>query len=371
MAEAKGKTGIGSKIIKYGFRIYASCIFLLYFSALVAYYFPSSYTGPLSIASLFYWPILVLFSISMVVFLFLREWKWLIAHGILFLMSLGSFSSFFSFGLGASASLKNEITIYTHNVHLMGYYDGKLSYQNKERIMREIDQRKPDVICLQECFWNEEENSFFHWSQEPRLKAYSACERVTHKLSDNSHFGVVILSKYPIKYKGTIPFDNDVNNFAVYADLDTPNGILRVYSVHLQSFRLKEKELKMFDENLDVDEIQINSKPLLVQLYRSNLKREKQVDRLTKSIAESPYPVVVCGDFNDCPNSNTYYRMTKDLNDAYVLSNFGIGATYNGLLLGMRIDYCLTDKRLQVKSCERIEVNSSDHDALFATVGVQ
>ncbi len=360
-----------SKIVKFIFRFFSFCVILVYVTSILAFYFPASKLGPLSILGLFYWPILVLFLFSVLILLLRREWRWLLIHLLVFLASLGNISSFFSFGLSKEEGLSKKISIYTHNVHLMGYYDGKSNEKNKEIVLNSIANKNPDVICLQECYWNDEEFSFFHWNQEPRLKEYNACERVTHTLSDGSHFGVVILSKFPIKFKGTVPFDNDVNNFAVYADLETPLGIVRVFSVHFQSFRLKERDLKLFDEDIAVDEIQNNSLPLLVQLYRANLKREKQVGRLMRSMEECEYPILVCGDFNDSPSSNAYYTLTRKLNDVFNKSNFGVGATYNGPLPGMRIDYILCDQKFGVESCERIEVNSSDHDALFATIGLK
>jgi endonuclease/exonuclease/phosphatase family metal-dependent hydrolase len=371
MIEAEQKKSFWSRVIKFSIRFFSFCILMLYLASIVAFYLPPSSVGPLSVLALFYWPLLLLFLFSVLLLLLRREWKWLALHALIFLASIGNVSSLFSFGIGKEEGLKKYISVYTQNVHLMGYYDGKLSEKNKEIILSSIESKNPDVICLQECYWNEQENSFFHWGQDVRLKDYFPCERVTHTLSDGSHFGVVILSKFPIRFKGTVPFENDVNNFAVYADVDTPLGLVRFYSVHFQSFRLKDSELKLFDENLAVDEIQNNSLPLLVQLYRANLKREKQVDRLMQSMNDCQYPVVLCGDFNDSPSSNTYYKLTRHLNDSYSEANIGVGATYNGPLPGMRIDYILHDERLAVSTCEKLEVNSSDHDALLAIVGLK
>ncbi len=371
MIEEEKKKRSWSKIVKFSFRFFSFCVILVYVISILAFYFPPSKLGPLSILGLFYWPILVLLLFSVLILLLRREWKWLIMHFLVFLASLGNISSFFSFGLGKEDGLNKKISIYTHNVHLMGYYDGKSSEKNRDIVLSAIGSKNPDIICLQECYWNDEENSFFHWSQELSLREYHACERVTHTLSDGSHFGVVILSKFPIRFKGTVPFDNDVNNFAVYADIETTAGMVRVFSVHFQSFRLKERDLKLFDENIAVDEIQNNSLPLLVQLYRANLKREKQVDRLVRSMEDCDYPIIVCGDFNDSPSSHAYYTLTSKLDDVFNKSNLGVGATYNGPLPGMRIDYILSDKKFGVESCEKIEINSSDHDALFAIIGLK
>jgi endonuclease/exonuclease/phosphatase (EEP) superfamily protein YafD len=46
--------------------------------------------------------------------------------------------------------------------------------------------------------------------------------------------------------------------------------------------------------------------------------RGAQADILHQKITESPYPVIVCGDFNDVPNSYTYFKVRDDLQDAFL-----------------------------------------------------
>ena len=40
-------------------------------------------------------------------------------------------------------------------------------------------------------------------------------------------------------------------------------------------------------------------------------KRGDQVEKLKKHILESPFRVIVCGDFNDSPVSYTYYKFSS------------------------------------------------------------
>ena len=62
-------------------------------------------------------------------------------------------------------------------------------------------------------------------------------------------------------------------------------------------------------------------------------KRAQQADQVSRHIQASPYPVIVCGDFNDTPVSYSYRTIRKDLQDAYTGSGRGIGNTYSGFFL--------------------------------------
>ena len=150
--------------------------------------------------------------------------------------------------------------------------------------------------------------------------------------------------------RGQVPFENEVNNFCIYVDVLVGIDTIRIYNAHLQSFRLKKKSLELFDEKIDMNEIQNESKPLLVQLYRSSLKRSKQVDVLAAHIESCRFKVILAGDFNDTPISYTYNRLTRILTDGFKEGGSGIGTTYKGPLFGLRIDYIMHSKGLSVRN---------------------
>ncbi len=55
------------------------------------------------------------------------------------------------------------------------------------------------------------------------------------------------------------------------------------------------------------------------------VQRNRQADLLTKAIAESPYPVIVCGDFNDTPASYAYRKISRSLQDCFLQAGAGHG----------------------------------------------
>ena len=90
-------------------------------------------------------------------------------------------------------------------------------------------------------------------------------------------------------------------------------------------------------------------------------KRAHQADVLSDHIHTSPYPVIVCGDFNDTPVSYTYHKIRGDLVDAFIESGRGIGNTYSGMFPSYRIDYILHSRNLRSGGFETVRVDYSDH----------
>jgi endonuclease/exonuclease/phosphatase family metal-dependent hydrolase len=78
-------------------------------------------------------------------------------------------------------------------------------------------------------------------------------------------------------------------------------------------------------------------------------------------IATSPYPVIICGDFNDTPASYTYHTISKNLSDAFIESGKGFGRSYVGKFPSFRIDYILHSNQYKAYNFRTIRKELSDH----------
>ena len=352
-----------SKLVRFVFRLLSLVIISFYLLSYTSAHFTPSVFMFFSVLGLFFLPLLLVFVLAAIVMAFRKEWKWLIAFGVCFVFSLPDLLSFFNFNSTKEHEAKElGMTVMTHNTHLMGYYDGENAKRNRDAILNEIQQVKPNILCLQECYWNTNGGDFLsEQSRNEILKGYSVHERSTHVLSDGGRFGLVIFSNYPVVSQGQVPFENEVNNFCIYLDVLVGSDTVRIYNAHLQSFRLKKKSLDLFDENIDMNEIQNESKPLFIQLYRSSLKRSRQANVLAAHVEACTYKVILTGDFNDTPISYTYNRLTQKLFDSFKDAGKGIGSTYRGPLLGLRIDYVLHSESLKARSYITSEAGFSDH----------
>jgi endonuclease/exonuclease/phosphatase family metal-dependent hydrolase len=112
------------------------------------------------------------------------------------------------------------------------------------------------------------------------------------------------------------------------------------------------------------------SKNLITKFKTAFLKRISQADRVRVEINKSPYQVIVCGDFNDVPNSYPYEKIGNGLQDAFVLKGLGIGRTFSGISPTLRIDNIFVDKRFSVRQFTRIPKKLSDHFPIITDIGL-
>jgi endonuclease/exonuclease/phosphatase family metal-dependent hydrolase len=109
-----------------------------------------------------------------------------------------------------------------------------------------------------------------------------------------------------------------------------------------------------------------SSRGILSKLKRATIIRSHQADMVKEAIESSPYTSIVTGDFNDVPNSYTYYTISDDLQDAFLKKSFGVGRTFSGISPTLRIDYILASKNLSVLQFDRHVRKYSDHYMLVA-----
>jgi endonuclease/exonuclease/phosphatase family metal-dependent hydrolase len=100
---------------------------------------------------------------------------------------------------------------------------------------------------------------------------------------------------------------------------------------------------------------------ILRRLKREFVNRANLVEILHDSIQASPYPVILCGDFNDTPSSYTYSILSDDLKDAFRNSGNGAGKTYSGPFPSFRIDYMFHDPKITSTAYRTIKEKLSDH----------
>ena len=88
----------------------------------------------------------------------------------------------------------------------------------------------------------------------------------------------------------------------------------------------------------------------------------------TEYFNSCPYPTLLCGDFNDVPQSYIYRVLNKGHNDAFLDSGKGFGATYRQLIFPFRIDFILVDNLWSAYNFKVLEKKLSDHQAIRCDV---
>ena len=249
----------------------------------------------------------------------------------------------------------------------------KMSY--RQQMTELLANTNADVICLQEYHFLREKT--FRDSVIPELKqrgynyAYFNRARYTMHMFKSSHVtGVAIVSKYPIADTGHFDYSNDdFSESLIYADINFNNQLVRVFTTHLQSVRFENYDYEALHNLKEpVNASIVQSRAVAWKMKQAYIKRAAQAKFLHEKIKASPYPVIVCGDFNDVPGSYTYHTIKGNLQDAFLKTSFGFGRTYRFISPTLRIDYILADKKFTVQQYKKMEVNYSDHYPVVADV---
>ena len=144
---------------------------------------------------------------------------------------------------------------------------------------------------------------------------------------------------------------------------------VRIYNVHLESIRLQpedyilannQKEHSQNDKKKEVTAKE-GSERILRRLKKAFILRGAQADLVAEHISKCPYPIILCGDFNDTPVSYAYKKISSTLTDAFIESGNGTGQSYAGDFPSFRIDYIMHSKGFRAYNYETIYEQMSDH----------
>jgi endonuclease/exonuclease/phosphatase family metal-dependent hydrolase len=266
------------------------------------------------------------------------------------IMGWSYFESFYQFGGKEIEDNKNSLNVLTYNLHYLGDLSNHYKTPEKggEAFLTWLSKESmPDIFCAQECT-NANKDSIQKYHPMPYVHAEN---------------GLAIFSDFPIQKTGLIPFVDSGNSF-LWADIKLKkNKTIRVYCVHLQSNSISDKTEKIIEGEKKLDKKTFFSiRKVLGRIKRATGRRASQVDKLTRHVSSSPYPVVLCGDFNDTPISYSYKTLLDiGLKDSFKEAGSGIGTTYKSILPGLRIDYILTGKEFDIQSMKTDYVLFSDH----------
>ncbi len=229
------------------------------------------------------------------------------------------------------------IELMTYNVRLFNLYSWESDGNTDDNMYQFIQDKNPDLLVLQEFY------------DDPKV----IINYPNHykKITQGKHgIGQIIYSKYPIIHSGSLNFTNSSNN-AIFIDVLIQKDTLRVYNLHLESFRLNPKSLN-FDEE--------SSKSLLKRFNKGFQMQAQQTEKILKHSKDLNYPYIIAGDFNNTPYSFIYREFSKTTSDAFLEVGSGFGKTYD-FLFPMRIDYVLGHPSVKFTSYKEFKEEYSDH----------
>ncbi|MFC2151871.1 endonuclease/exonuclease/phosphatase family protein [Bacteroidota bacterium] len=256
---------------------------------------------------------------------------------------------------------EKKFSILSFNIRLFDLYEWDENENTQDEIFEFINTSQFDVICFQEFF--------------TKNSGYLTKRKILRKLEDkyythidytienkNYNYGIATFSKYPIVNRGVINFSNSSNS-SIYTDVLINEDTVRIFNNHLQSIRFNKNNYSFITNSkaLKDDERLKEIKDISFRLRDAFIKRASQAEILSKHIKNSPYPVIVCGDFNDVPVSYTYRKMKNNLNDSFIEAGKGIGTTYMGKFPSFRIDFIFHSEDIRCIDFDIPNIRLSDH----------
>ncbi len=332
-----------------------------------------------SVLHLFY-PYLLTANIIFVIFWIFKYPKYTILSLATILIGWNSLSRFVQIRKNITPDA-DAIKILSYNVQVFGLYNQqngkwKLGIEKRDSIMSLLHEQNADIMCFQEYYHNKP-NTNFETTNKIEENTSAKYKYMYLPITNNEHgFGLATFSKYPIIHQGSINFDNSNSNCATFADIKIGDDTIRVYNTHLQSLHFADEDYSMAKRataitNIGNEEVQEGFIKLLRKIKDGNIVRASQAKILKEHMNQSPYKVIVCGDFNDTPWSYTYHVIGAHLNDAFVKSGRGINNTMNiNPSLSFRIDYILHDKSLKSQQFTTLDYVASDHLPIFTYISL-
>lgn len=254
--------------------------------------------------------------------------------------------------------------------------DYKRSTTFRKEMFAFIKEQDPDVLCFQE-YLEPNTKKFYSNVKDLELLGYPYHYTVGDYARPNNTFqvGVAIFSKYPmvdsfrIQYPG--PKSLRAAESLIHADIKAYGKRIRIYTTHLQSILFKKQDYRSFEIIKNAEDSMVEASKSLVKKFRQGYTfRGDQVEIVRRELDGSPYPEIICGDFNDIPNSYTYFTVKGDRKDAFIEKGSGISRTFQNLSPTLRIDFIMVDKRFEVTQFKRFQLPYSDHFPIIADLKI-
>lgn len=263
------------------------------------------------------------------------------------------------------ARMPNRLTILTWNTHQMGQY----RKPKDNAILQHLLTQDADIICLQEVDVYKSPEFLTLAEVRHSLGAKYPYSYIDFSVyNSRRQFGNMVWSRYPLINKKTVDYEIR-SNLSSRCDVVVGEDTFRLIVNHLESNRFTSTDMTIND-GAKYEDIRNSAKRIGHKWTKARNRRRGQARAVRKEIDNSPYPVIVVGDFNDIPLSYTYYTISKGLHDAWLETSWGKWGTTFKLKgsFGVRIDYILCQNPLVPVQCTVKETTGSDHSPVEAVL---
>ena len=285
-------------------------------------------------------PALIFANIAFCIFWGLTNYRRMWLSGLMILFGIPLMGRSFRFPSAEQTTFtgSSQVSILSYNTMYFNHSGYKNEKARAKGIINAADTLSADIKCFQE-FYNRNDIADFRtiYKLTDTHPYYTYMHSAANNNEGQGGIGLAIFSKYPIlrKQEGFWKLNN---NGMLRVDIAVNKDTIRVINVQMHSMGIRMQKVIDARENKDEEKVKAETRNILSLLKNGFEKRHIQADELAKWISESPYPTIVCGDFNEIPYGYAYGHTSKFLRNAFENSGSGFGFTYNQLPSVIRID---------------------------------
>lgn len=325
-------------------------------------------------------PVLILIQILIVLTWLALRSRWFILPLAAILFGSPAIRTVVAFHFPVSYQLQKDSSTLRVMSWNVSWFDGQTNNKRKAGLYHQamldyIKDQQADVICFQEYIEPVGKEGGESHSSILRKMGYKYYHWVGDYVWRDGRLnaGTAIFSKYPIlnrfrwKYDG-LWYERAAESL-IAADIDFHGSRIRVFTAHLQSLQFNKKDYQTLEQITDPRESSMNASLSIIRKIRVGYKyRVSQAALVREQLDNSPYPEILCGDFNDVPRSYAYTMVRGDRRDAFLEKGFGIGRTFNDISPTLRIDYIFTHPDFRVLQFKKTELAFTDHYPILADI---
>ena len=277
----------------------------------------------------------------------------------------------------AQQTPESTFTFLSYNTYSLGkgFHEPDDRTELHRQLIQYLINCKADIVCLQEASLSNCPDSLKEcWPYADSIKGKGGSQ-------------VVIFSRYPILRKQQIDYDTKGNLTGAFW-LNKDGREMIVINNHLQTMGFSMQERRdfgtmMHGERNESDYIKSTSRTILGKILDASCIRAHQADSVAAFMRRhSATPMIVCGDFNDIPQSNTYRTIANpgkgmdgevmNITDCYRNTALGPGYSYSRFGMRVRIDNILCTEQLTPYNCKvDNSIDSSDHFPITCSFTLQ
>jgi len=260
---------------------------------------------------------------------------------------------------------RNLLTVMSYNIRVSE------PTEKREIVLRTIKQEKPDLVFIQEI--NRHDRVLFHRQLSDLYPFQFYSERF------ETYNGGVILSRFPFKQATNI--DLKTKYMRGHTNLNHAIIRLRGQNVHLLNCHL-------YPSGHEFLEFLLRRRNFPSFWSRAQLmyaRRQAEADSLFAYIKKLQGPIILCGDFNDTPNSEVYNKFSANFQNAFAKRGWGIGGTFGQQTLMpslprfvrplafdfLRIDHIFVSDHFKIVGARVLPTAASDHKAQIAYISIK